>query len=282
MTAKNILYQSSLTSLIITKHTLFADRNDESLSHFHGNYQIIVSLDNPIEYFVSSNTLKLEKNSAIFFNKEQIHSSRPLAAEASYLCVSFENDVYHPQIFKTLINQSLSLDTFTLKTQVLNVKLIHKLRAILQKTDDPFIDWQLLNLISTITLEFVSNLPKSEDYLSPSNDHKEKIFKRLLNFIHQNYAKKIVIDDLVNYALINKNSCNEIFNYFTNETPMQYINKYRLTKAKELIITTEIPITEISERVGFSDSSYFIKKFKGYYSLSPLQYRKKFPHIDLL
>lgn len=282
MNPYKMLYKSTLSSLMITKHTLIADRKDESLSHFHGNYQIIISLDNPIEYFISSKTLTLEKNSAIFFNEEQIHSSRPLAAKASYLCVSFEDDVYHPQLYNTLISKTLSLDNFALKIHQLDAKWIKNLKSILQNSKDPFIDWKLMNSISTITLEIVSNLPKSDDFLSPENDHKEKVFKLLLSYIHENYAKKIMIDDLVNYAHINKNLCNDVFNYFTNETPIQYINKYRLIKAKELIINTTLPITEICETVGFGDSSYFIKKFKSYYNLSPLQYRKKFQNIDVL
>ena len=46
--------------------------------------------------------------------------------------------------------------------------------------------------------------------------------------------------------------------------------------AKNLILHTDKPISEISEDVGFNQLSHFIKQFRGNYGLSPLKYRNKY------
>ena len=46
--------------------------------------------------------------------------------------------------------------------------------------------------------------------------------------------------------------------------------------AKNLILNTKKPITEISADVGYNQISYFIEQFKGAYGLSPLKYRNLF------
>ena len=48
----------------------------------------------------------------------------------------------------------------------------------------------------------------------------------------------------------------------------------RLNKAKELLLSSNMPICEIAEKSGFSDASYFSRSFKKSVGLTPKQYRK--------
>ena len=57
------------------------------------------------------------------------------------------------------------------------------------------------------------------------------------------------------------------------------INDYRerciMKAARERLISTDTPIEAVSEELGFSSSSYFRKRFKAYFGISPREYRKK-------
>ena len=55
----------------------------------------------------------------------------------------------------------------------------------------------------------------------------------------------------------------------------EYINKIRLEKAIQLIVNTNMPFTEIAEKVGFATSSYFSTAFKQYTGETPTQYKKR-------
>ena len=61
----------------------------------------------------------------------------------------------------------------------------------------------------------------------------------------------------------------------TGFTLIDYLNKYRIKKAMELLEHGENKIYEISENVGFSSSQYFSKVFKKYTGYTPIEYRKK-------
>ena len=54
-----------------------------------------------------------------------------------------------------------------------------------------------------------------------------------------------------------------------------YIKTKRLTKAKELLQSTDMSVSEISQKVGFSDYNYFLKSFKKHYGVSTKIMRKK-------
>jgi len=60
---------------------------------------------------------------------------------------------------------------------------------------------------------------------------------------------------------------------------MVYVNEYRLAKAKALLLTTKDSICEIAISTGFSDNSYFTRKFKELYGISPSAMRRKIPKL---
>ena len=64
------------------------------------------------------------------------------------------------------------------------------------------------------------------------------------------------------------------FKAATGQTPNEFIDSYRVSVAKKLIQENDYSIAEIAEMAGFYDSSHFIKTFKKYCGITPLQMRK--------
>ncbi|MFC4776721.1 AraC family transcriptional regulator [Paenibacillus sp. GCM10023252] len=65
-----------------------------------------------------------------------------------------------------------------------------------------------------------------------------------------------------------------IFKQHTLKTILGYINEVRMNSARELLVTTDLPIGEVAERTGFSNSPYFFKAFKKVNGVTPVEYRK--------
>jgi len=63
------------------------------------------------------------------------------------------------------------------------------------------------------------------------------------------------------------------FRQATNTTPLKYVQKQRLSQAKELLQNSNLSISEIAYRVGYIDVSYFTKLFKTFFSVTPKQHR---------
>ena len=66
-----------------------------------------------------------------------------------------------------------------------------------------------------------------------------------------------------------------IFKDVTGASPLEYRNKIRLDRAKELLLDTNIPINEIGRSIGYSSGTYFCAVFKEKIGMNPSQYRKK-------
>ena len=63
---------------------------------------------------------------------------------------------------------------------------------------------------------------------------------------------------------------------FMGETPIYYLNRLRISKAKELMKNNDLSLDEISSSVGYRNSSSFTEAFKRIIGILPKEYRKKY------
>lgn len=94
-----------------------------------------------------------------------------------------------------------------------------------------------------------------------------------IDYLHLHYAENPTIATLAKECRISEVYFRRIFKKETGKTPAEYRNKLRLDKAKEYLKYNDISIQEISENLGYSTVSHFIKQFKNNFGLSPLQFR---------
>ena len=114
-----------------------------------------------------------------------------------------------------------------------------------------------------------------------SGDDKDKdtetsvSFSEIVEYLNEHIGENINLDRLTKTFLINRNKLNDIFMKESSMTCMNYLLKLRLDLAKVLLSTTQIPIGEVSARVGFEDQNYFTKVFKKHEGMSPKAFRNQ-------
>lgn len=94
------------------------------------------------------------------------------------------------------------------------------------------------------------------------------------------YYEPYSLDELAVEYDINKFRLIREFTKYYEYTPIQYLNKVRIDKAKELLLHTDEKIVEISQMVGIENANHFIRLFKEKTGVTPLTYRKETPVIN--
>ena len=98
---------------------------------------------------------------------------------------------------------------------------------------------------------------------------------RVVSFIEGSYQDPITLEELADVAHMSKNSLLRSFKRCYNTSPIDYLIRYRLTRACELLKDMRLSVTDIVYQVGFSDCSYFTRQFRNTYGMTPREYRKK-------
>ena len=102
----------------------------------------------------------------------------------------------------------------------------------------------------------------------------QKIIFQVLKFIDENYKEGELtqLAELLNYNIY---WLSRTIKKLTGRTYKQLLQIKRLNQASFLLLNTRLSITDISLAVGYDNTSYFHRIFRGYYSMSPKEYRQK-------
>jgi AraC-like DNA-binding protein len=96
----------------------------------------------------------------------------------------------------------------------------------------------------------------------------------MLSWIHENYAEKIVLEDIARAGQLSRSESCRYFKRFLKCSPLNYVIDYRIQKSLPLLQQGDSNITEVAYQVGFNSTSYFINKFRSYMNMTPLEYKK--------
>ena len=117
----------------------------------------------------------------------------------------------------------------------------------------------------------VQLLRGSMESVSQSADAVEKI----IDHIHTHYKEPMsnaLFSRLTGY---HEYYLNRLFTRHTGSTILQYILDVRISHARKILINTDLPLSVVAEKVGFSSNTYFSTYFRQSTGLSPTQFRKK-------
>jgi transcriptional regulator GlxA family with amidase domain len=107
-----------------------------------------------------------------------------------------------------------------------------------------------------------------------TNDKTNREFiQTLMRHMETSYYEPIDLTALSNRVHLNSSYLVRAFKHETGVTPMQYLNKLRLSAAISYLVNTEMGVQQIAEATGFNSIHYFSRLFKRKYGMSPQQWR---------
>lgn len=112
----------------------------------------------------------------------------------------------------------------------------------------------------------------NSDYIPSA---KKDILSPAMKYIDDNFHKEIIsVHHLSSLCKVSEVYFRAIFKSIYGTSPIKYINKLKLTRAKELLCGEDIPINEVAFMSGFNDTSTFSREFKKEAGVTPAIYRK--------
>jgi len=106
-----------------------------------------------------------------------------------------------------------------------------------------------------------------------ASDYYMYIYK-ILQYVNENYRRDISMADLSVVTGLSVDYMSRRFKAVMHLSPAEYIRRFRIAKAMELLAYTDFPIARIAEETGFSDISLFSRVFKNAVGVPPASYRK--------
>lgn len=272
----------SLPDLIKNHH------KDLVKSHIHSFYQIIWFKSGIGKHFVDFTEYDVSENTIFFVAKNQVHAFDKFTDYEGFVIhfsedflVQKENDV------DFFLKCSMFNNAYQIPSCCVGSGNEYKLdEYIVQmqtelKEENKYGQEELLRLYLKAFLIQVQRrkyeLEKLNDGLAPFIvDEKRTQLIHFVNLIEENYSKGLPASKYAELLFVSLRTLSNLTLQLLNKKPSEMIHERIVLEAKRLLLHSELNVNQIADKIGFEDSSYFIRYFKKYTGQSPTSFRKSF------
>ena len=246
------------------------------LSHEHAEIEVITIVSGEADFYIGGNVHKGVKGDVIIIPPYNLHRIViPSTVHTIYNCVCFDLKLIQDEtVTKGFLTQTLNVpflinDNLPYASSLYNYQV-----TAFNAYEEQKNGWEL-EVIGNLSLFFATL--KSNDCFKKVNLQKdEKDFsKSVIDYINDNFKERITSQTIANHLFITNSYFCRKFKKTFKDTFSNYLNAFRLEKAKTLLTHTNKQISQIASDCGFESNSYFGKTFKEIYGVTPLNYRKK-------
>lgn len=183
--------------------------------------------------------------------------------------------VISPEILEGNLEEARRMQGFSLFTDITKKKYLFLSERKMQAVEA---DLELINLFGTYGLPensplipcavwkliyfFSYELSKATNSEDTADLKYHGQIKQILEYIHENFSKKISIDTLSKKAYMSRSTFLRAFVKVCGKTPMKYLDDYRILRASMLLESTSMSKSEVAQACGFYDLSHMEKRFK--------------------
>ena len=247
-------------------------------AHFHYHIELVKMLDGAVHCFTDANKYLVEKGDIFISFPNQIHYYESFGPEDYQ--IFYINPEIVPQfmsLFETNVPKSSHI-----KADKVSPKLSMLLDGILETSDEIRRGEKYAEeMRSGYVLAFFSELLRSMELYGPDTGELSAL-KNIVDYCSRNYTKEISLETLSKELHISKYYISHIFGSRLNVRFNDYINSLRISKACLLLTDSDMSITAISDRVGFSTIRTFNRAFLRQTGKSPSEYRRTITNAQKL
>ena len=268
------------------KKTQLPTNKQLNIPLWHEALEIKYFLNGGAEINCGSNCFLTETGDLVIINPFEYHSTRIFSEEILPVYHMMNIDLNHPsvrsvfsdnpELFENKDETNIPFFINRIGNQNLDcVKLFLLLTEECQKNGNeftPYLESLLKAFLYSIIKDGIN--PDHPDNLKSLNSATSDLVPAL-QYIDIHFCENISISTLADLCRLSVSRFSHLFKEVTGTSAIQYLNDLRISKAAMYLNTTNLSVSDIALKIGFSDAAYFSRIYKKSLGISPSDYRKK-------
>lgn len=296
--SETIKYNSPTTPIKAANAKLSYFTNGITPAHWHKELELIVILEGTLNYYVNNNTYVLNKGDGIIINTNRLHMCGPVSEDNQSetkgpITITKNNDCvyavlllqpdtlrFNRKMEKKYINPLLydvKSDVFFLNhSEPWHQEAIDEIMDIYNAVCEKKSCFELLAQSKFFHLWIIlfENTIGKNGYELAETDPMNPL-KTMISYIQEHYQEKVTLNEVAESGMMCQSKCCRLFRDALRQSPIEYLQNYRISQGIYLLEHTDMSITEIALECGFQGASYFTETFRKINGLTPKEYRKQ-------
>ena len=245
--------------------------------HSHGFEELIIGAEGQLEHFIDFRTSTIDAPFVSFVTKGKVHRLKPGVKDGrcDIRVLRFRSEFIPETTFQLYAffheNADIALpDTFCFKRLLTICDLID---GEMQQTEpDLSVVRQLLGTLFTlIRSEHRRQHPDEEVTTTTQNE----TFRSFLQILEENYRQPHDVEFYASQLFMSARNLNLITQHILQQSVSRIIETRKLIEAKNLLIGTDKPVSEIGFDLGYQEKAYFTRVFKKNTGQTPSEFREE-------
>lgn len=245
-------------------HHTQARENYQVRPHIHNVYQWYGVLDGMVYMTIDGNMLRLQAGQSVIVAPGSVRSPSTASKKPpEYMFIFFDD-------------MGMGLADFTnrvLKADNETWQAIQKLKAESLNPRDRMSRVYCENLTINIFIDLIRDCKSGEDKTSHAFGRHHELIQRLDMFMRTKLNEPIDRRRLAEFVHMSPPHLARVFLAETGLTPLEYLTRIRIERAKNLLTESSLSVTQIALDVGYESISHFSQLFRKATGLAPLKYR---------
>lgn len=288
---ESLLNSSAFIPVIVKTIQKFHDASWSMEPNRHEFFEMVYIKRGNAVFEISGVPAHIGPNDIIIIKPDQPHKlivKSETGCEFIVLSFKFENRFdsrfsgFSLEEFLNFVSSKDSGAFISLKVSQKN-EIITLLNRILKEKESPEIGSEFLNYLLILELfVLISRALKMEweNSIKNKSPKLKELISVSVNYINNNFERDISLKDIASYVFLSSSYFTRAFKEEMKISPINYLLKVRVERAKELLTDTDLKVSDIALSVGFSNQQRFNDIFKKHVKLTPLQYRKEVRKIQ--
>lgn len=249
--------------------------------HWHKEWEVIRILQGDFPLSIDGEEYRAKEGDVLLLREGMLHGGTP--QNCIYECFNFDlhglfANVLSVRDYLRPFYRNVLLPTVSYPDRQADIYPIvdELLSAFHQNMPNDFCALTAMGNISRLFAAILQHHYYAEN-MDTANDTTRRItqLKPVLEYIEAHFSGPLSLAELSGVIGMNPKYFCRFFTSITQQTPMNYVNYYRIEQAANMLCNTEATVTEIGLDCGFNDTCHFVKTFKKYKGITPKQYQKK-------
>lgn len=244
--------------------------------HHHNYEQIIVGIEGELEHYVDFTSTRLKAPYISFVSKGKIHQAVPKVEEDGKFdiwIIRFQSELIAETIFQLYItfhnNANLIFPCNERFNRFVTLCELMDDETCQQKPDYAIIN-HLLSTFFTILESEQKKLVNDNNLLFASQN---ETFTNFLKILEENFRRPLSVEFYAEKLFMSSRNLNLICQSILQKSVSEILETRRLTEAKNLLATTDLPVAEIGFELGYKEKGYFSNVFKRKTGQTPTKFR---------
>lgn len=250
--------------------------------HMHDDLEVLYILEGSVIVKSGYSELLLTEGDVYVFNKNELHSIIK-TEEDNMVMMLHVNIQYFIKYYETL-----AVNFFVMSTDNAKAESIESLRTLmasimmemLQKGyryEEKVIE-SVHNLLTCLISDFLFDEAAEENNTERSRSEAVLAARlhRVIEYMYSNYARKLTLNEIAENEELSLYYLSHVIKDATGMSYQDLLSYIRVEASERYVLGTNRRVGAIAEEVGFSAVRYYIKHFQQWYTMHPLEYRKKY------